>query len=235
MRIACWIALVAALTLLSAADGRSSPQRVTVIGDSVAEVLAQNPGPEQMLAQGFDLQLQTQACRKLVDPGCYSGSPPSALDVVQSLGSQLGPIVVVDVGYNDIAPTYQAGLDEVMTALVGAGVQHVVWVTLDEAQQAWSEIDQVIRAAPARWPAADGRRLGAGLRRAALVQRPRPPQLRRRGRARDLSPPLPARSVRRGVRASAAGVLRARPDRQRLRPGQRCQGDLVPAGARCGA
>ncbi len=152
MRVACGIALVAALALLSAADGRSSPQRVTLIGDSVAEVLAQNPGPEQMLAQGFDLQLQTQACRKLVDPGCYSGSPPSALDVVQSLGSQLGPIVVVDVGYNDIAPTYQAGLDEVMTALVGAGVQHVIWVTLDEAQQAWSEIDQVIRAAPTRWP-----------------------------------------------------------------------------------
>jgi hypothetical protein len=152
VRVACGIALVAALALLSAADGRSSSQRVTLIGDSVAEVLAQNPGPEQMLAQGFDLQLQTQACRKLVDPGCYSGSPPSALDVVQSLGSQLGPIVVVDVGYNDIAPTYQAGLDEVMTALVGAGVQHVIWVTLDEAQQAWSEIDQVIRAAPTRWP-----------------------------------------------------------------------------------
>ena len=39
-----------------------------------------------------------------------------------------------------------------MSALVTAGVQHVIWVTLSETQEAWSEIDQVIRAAPARWP-----------------------------------------------------------------------------------
>ena len=98
------------------------------------------------------MQLQTDACRKLVDPGCYSSDPPSALDVVQRLGPGLGPIVVVDVGYNDIAATYAAGLDEVMNALVTAGVQHVIWVTLTETQEAWSEIDQAIRAAPARWP-----------------------------------------------------------------------------------
>jgi hypothetical protein len=152
VRIASGIALLAALLLAVASDGRASPPRVTVIGDSVAEVLAQNPGPQQMLAAGFDLQLQTDACRKLVDPGCYSESPPSALDVIQTLGPALGPIVVVDVGYNDIPATYEAGLDEVMNALVAAGVQHVVWVTLTETQAAWSEIDQVIRAAPARWP-----------------------------------------------------------------------------------
>jgi hypothetical protein len=123
-----------------------------VIGDSVAEVLAQNPGPEQLLAQGFDLQLQTQACRKLVDPGCYSNSPPSVLDVVHQLGPQLGPIVVVDVGYNDTTPSYQSGLDEVMAALAAAGVEHVIWVTLVEHQQTWADINQVIRAAPSRWP-----------------------------------------------------------------------------------
>ena len=152
MRIAWGIALCAACLLAVASDGRASPPRVTLIGDSVPEVLAQNPAPEQMLAQGFDLQLQTEACRKLVDPGCYSSDPPSALDVVQRLGPGLGPIVVVDVGYNDIAATYAAGLDEVMNALVTAGVQHVIWVTLTETQEAWSEIDQAIRAAPARWP-----------------------------------------------------------------------------------
>ena len=65
MRIAWWIALFAAFSLAVASDGRTSPPRVTLIGDSVPEVLAQNPGPEQMLAQGFDLQLQTDACRKL--------------------------------------------------------------------------------------------------------------------------------------------------------------------------
>ncbi len=145
------LCLVLLLALLAPA-GAASPVRVTVIGDSVAEVLAQNPGPEQILAQGFDLQLQTEACRKLIDPGCYGGSPPSALDVVHQLGSQLGPIVVVDVGYNDVAASYGSGLDEVMGALVAAAVQHVVWVTLSETQPAWVQIDDQIRAAAARWP-----------------------------------------------------------------------------------
>ena len=152
MRISRGIALVAVLALAGVGPGHAAPVRVTVIGDSVAEVLAQNPGPEQQLAQGFDLQLQTQACRKLIDPGCYGGSPSSVLDVVQALGSQLGPIVVVDVGYNDTTSSYDAGLDEVMSALVAAGVQHVIWVTLVENQQTWVDINQEIRAAPARWP-----------------------------------------------------------------------------------
>jgi len=152
VRVASGIALLAVLVLFGAGGGRASPVRVTVIGDSVAEVLAQNPGPEQLLAQGFDLQLQTQACRKLLDPGCYANGPPSVLDVVHQLGSQLGPIVVVDVGYNDTISSYQSGLDEVMAALVAAGVEHVIWVTLVEHQQTWADINQVIRAAPPRWP-----------------------------------------------------------------------------------
>ena len=52
-----------------------------------------------------------------------------------------------------------------MGALVTAGVQHVVGVTLTETQEAWSGIDQAIRAAPARWPqltVADWARVAAG-------------------------------------------------------------------------
>ena len=166
MRLSLVLAL-ALLALAGAGTGGASPVRVTLIGDSVAEVLAENPGPEQALAQGFDLQLQTWSCRRLVDPGCYSpdGSAPSVLDVVHQLGSQLGPIVVVDVGYNDVAATYGSGLDEVMAALVAAGVQHVIWVTLSETEQAWAQIDGAIRAAPAGWPqltVADWGALAAG-------------------------------------------------------------------------
>jgi hypothetical protein len=151
VRIARGTGLLVILALATALGGRAAPVRVTLIGDSVAEVLAQNPGVEQTLAQGFDLQLQTQACRKLVDPGCYGGSPPSVLDVVHQLGSQLGPIVVIDVGYNDTVSSYESGLDEVMSALVAAGVQHVVWVTLTENQGTWAQINEMIRAAPAHW------------------------------------------------------------------------------------
>ena len=58
----------------------------------------------------------------------------------------------VDVGYNDFSSTYADGLDEVMAALVAAGVERVGWITLEEFQGTWKEINDVIRAAPERWP-----------------------------------------------------------------------------------
>jgi hypothetical protein len=126
-----------------------------MIADSVADVLLYNPAPLQTLSQGLDLQILAQPCRKLVDPGCpaeNSDHPPSALDTIQQLGSQLGPEVVMEVGYNDFYDSFAGGFDSVMNALVAAGVQHVVWVTLVENQGTWAQINQVIRAAPARWP-----------------------------------------------------------------------------------
>ena len=69
-----------------------------------------------------------------------------------ALGQELGDLVVVDVGYNDLAQGYAEGLDTVMAALVGAGVERVIWVTLSESQSTWVEINDQIRAAPARWP-----------------------------------------------------------------------------------
>ena len=58
----------------------------------------------------------------------------------------------VDVGYNDFSSGYAEGLDEVMAALVAAGVERVGWITLEEFQGTWKEINDVIRAAPLRWP-----------------------------------------------------------------------------------
>src|SRR5207244_111588 len=81
-----------------------------------------------------------------------AGTPPSALETVEELGDELGPVVVVDVGYNDAPDGYADGLDEVMRALVAAGVKRVVWVTLEETTPGWLAIDEQIRAAPARWP-----------------------------------------------------------------------------------
>ncbi|HST18761.1 MAG TPA: hypothetical protein VLK36_13910, partial [Gaiellaceae bacterium] len=134
---------------------QAAPPRVTFIADSVADVLLFNPGPFQTLGQGLDLQILAQPCRKLIDPGCpaeNSDHPPSALATIQQVGAALGPEVVLEVGYNDFYDSYVAGLDQVMNALVAAGVQHVVWVTLVENQGTWAQINELIRAAPARWP-----------------------------------------------------------------------------------
>ena len=128
--------------------------RVTMITDSVGGVLYWVTSAREELAEGLDFHLETRACRKLVSLGCYAyeGTPPSTLETIQELGPEIGSIVVVDVGYNDLADSYADGIDTIMTALIASGVQHVIWVTLEEAQGTWAQINVHIRAAPARWP-----------------------------------------------------------------------------------
>ena len=64
---------------------------------------------------------------------CTTASgPPSALDAIRDLGPALGQVAVVDVGYNDTPSGFAAGIDRVMRALVDAGVDQVVWITLRE-------------------------------------------------------------------------------------------------------
>jgi hypothetical protein len=144
---------LSATSALPAVAGR--PVRVTVISDSVGAALLWNPGVFRTFSAGLDVRGEAFGCRKLVALGCTFApdlNPPSALDVIDGLGSELGPVVVIDVGYNDDAGTYATGLDTVMQALVADGVQRVVWVTLEETEGVWVEINQTIRAAPARWP-----------------------------------------------------------------------------------
>ena len=128
--------------------------RVTLITDSVGGVLYWAGGARDELAQGLDLRLETRACRKLVAVGCfaYGERPPSALDTIQSLGTELGPLVVVDVGYNDRPDEYGSDLDTVMQALLTAKVEHVIWVTLEETEDPWIANNAAIRQAPKRWP-----------------------------------------------------------------------------------
>jgi hypothetical protein len=139
-----------------------------VIADSVGGILFWDAAARAELGRRLDLRVEQQTCRKLTEPGCAADGvegPESALAAVQRLGSELGRIVVVDVGYNDVADGYGARLDRVMAALAAAGVQHVVWVTLAEREGVWTQIDEQIRAAPARWPqlvVAEWARVAAG-------------------------------------------------------------------------
>jgi hypothetical protein len=130
------------------------PPRVTVIGDSVASVLRSNTDAESQLARGLDVRLDLRVCRKLVEPSCwYEGDQaPTALQAVQTAGHSLGRVVVIDVGYNDVASEYRGELDQVMQALVDSGVSRVVWVTLHVDRENYSLINGVIENAPTRWP-----------------------------------------------------------------------------------
>lgn len=149
------LALAGSGTTSAAATALDSPpNRVTLITDSVGGVLSWVTQAREKFARGLDLDLETKSCRKLVDPGCPQEGdphPPSALETIQGLGGQIGPTVVIDVGYNDLWSTYGDELDEVMKALVAVGVQHVVWVTLEEFRDPWIGINKAIRVAPTRW------------------------------------------------------------------------------------
>ena len=152
------LALALAVFALAAGAARADPvpARVTLISDSVGGgAIFSYDDARAVLGSGIDLQNEWRSCRKLVEIGCAqpAGPPPSALDTIESLAAELGPIVVVDVGYNDVSDGYGAGLDEVMQALVAAGVRRVIWVTLEETTPVWLAINEQIRAASARWPA----------------------------------------------------------------------------------
>ena len=160
MRVVFRAVVVATVVLAGcvvAAAGRAVPAplpRVTMITDSVGGVLYWADDARHVLGRGLGFVLETKTCRRLVSVGCpaYGERPPSALATIQTLGPSLGPVVVVDVGYNDLADGYADGVDSVMRALIAAGVQHVVWVTLEESRDPWIAINAQIRAAPARWP-----------------------------------------------------------------------------------
>ena len=83
--------------------------------------------------QGLRPRSDAVVCRRLVATSCpFQGStPPTALQVVGSKRTRLGPVVVVNVGYNDWPAVYD--VDRVMRALKAAGVRSVIWVTLREA------------------------------------------------------------------------------------------------------
>ena len=156
-RVATTIAVAGALALVGSAAALAqdaSKTRVTVIGDSITASFDYVPAARRYLGKGLDLRSDAVVCRRLVAPSCaFQGStPPTALQVVGSKRSALGPVVVVNVGYNDWAAVYD--VDRVMRALKAAGVRSVIWVTLREATSyagVYAQSNARIRKAASRW------------------------------------------------------------------------------------
>jgi len=153
------ILLAAACVLLLAIAVQASAQpatktRVTVIGDSVTASFNYVAAARRYLGKGIDLHSDAVVCRRLVATSCpFQGTTPStALDVVTVEGHRLGPVVVIDVGYNDWVAVYD--VDRVMRALKAAGVHTVIWVTLKEVgtyASIYTQTNARIRGADKRW------------------------------------------------------------------------------------
>jgi hypothetical protein len=152
-------AAVVVATALGAAAAwpatRTAPTRVTIFGDSAAEVLDYVADAKAYLGAGLDVNWQLRVCRRLVQLSCpYEGvRPPTVNDVIQSTpNGGLGPIVVVDVGYNDYVDQYQSDMETVVKGLLAKGVQHIIWTTMHEVRTDYKSINATIRAEAAKWP-----------------------------------------------------------------------------------
>jgi hypothetical protein len=153
--VAAVIGAVAVEASSALSASRQMPTRVTMFGDSSAEVLDSVPDAKQYLGQGLDVNWQLRVCRRLVELSCpYLGErPPTVLDVLHSTSNgQLGSIVVIDVGYNDYVDQYQNDMETIMKTLVAKGVDHVIWTTMHEVRQDYRSINATIRSEAAIWP-----------------------------------------------------------------------------------
>jgi hypothetical protein len=156
--LALAVAVMAAV-LACAAGAPAQPSapaktRVTVIGDSITASFNYVVSAKRYLGKGLDLRSDALVCRRLVAESCsFQGTiPPTVLEVVGAQGHALGPVVVINVGYNDWAAVYD--VDRVMKALKTAGVKHVIWVTLREAGSngsIYAQSNARIRSAGKRW------------------------------------------------------------------------------------
>ena len=130
--------------------------RVTLISDSVAGSISFDIGAQAILSQGVDLFLEPGEGRRLGGddpPGAIA--PPTALQLIPALGSELGPTVIMSVGYNDAFGQYQQNVDAAVAALHAAGVEHILWLTLHVTSDhtSYLAMNTAIEAAAAQDPA----------------------------------------------------------------------------------
>jgi hypothetical protein len=131
----------------------TTPQHVTVIGDSVAGSLYWDSA-EAILSQGVDLDLQAAACRRIEDESCdIGGGPPSnVLQLLGELRAGLGPTVVMILGYNEFAADWTASVNDLLAAFEARGVNRVLWLTLREAQHPYIDMNDELSEAAAAHP-----------------------------------------------------------------------------------
>jgi putative Ig domain-containing protein len=148
------LVLVALAVVGVAHGGEAGVTRVTVFGDSAATAMAYDPDAKRILGRGIDLQLEVAACRRVADASCpYDGvRPPNVVERASQLGRDLGPVVVVIVGYNDYESTYGDNIDAALEVFRKAGVERVLWATLRAERQSYANMNDTILAAARRYP-----------------------------------------------------------------------------------
>jgi hypothetical protein len=135
------------------AAARALPH-VTVIGDSVADAVGNDSGAVAILRQGVDLDLEVAPCRRVDQDSCFVNGvqPPNVVQLVKTMGSKLGPNVVIAVGYNDYEDQYAKNIETALAALQAAGVKRVWWLSLRAAHHGYVNMNDDITAAAQQHP-----------------------------------------------------------------------------------
>ncbi len=158
--VGCLLLLLAAPaaspTAAPVAVAASTPlPRVTLISDSVAAAIAFDTGAKAILAEGIDIFLEPGQARRLGGTNPSNGiAPPTALQLIASLGDRLGPTVIMCVGNNDFSDQYAKNMQAALDALRRASVKRVLWVTLhfSDAHYGNRTMNNAIKAGAARQP-----------------------------------------------------------------------------------
>jgi hypothetical protein len=141
--------LISAVVPLTAAGAARGLEHVTFIGDSVSSAVRDVPSARARLAQGIDLDLEVEPCRRLEQESCPP-RPPTVMDLIKQLGSRIGPVTVLAVGYNDPEDLYAAELADVLDAFAAADVKRVFVLTLRAVRHPYLTMNDAIRAEAAK-------------------------------------------------------------------------------------
>jgi hypothetical protein len=144
-----------ALTGATAHAGTRDLPHVTLIGDSVADAIPGDSSAVAILRQGINLDLEVEPCRRVDQDSCPNDAgirPPNVIQLTKSMGSKLGPNVVVAVGYNDFEDFYAQNIETALEAFKAAGVKHVWWLTLRAAHHPYIHMNDEIEAAAKNHP-----------------------------------------------------------------------------------
>jgi hypothetical protein len=133
----------------------SPPPRVSVISDSILTAVTWGDGSAlAALSDGLDLQIDAGVCRRLNGESCEfnGGRVPTTLSVISSWRTQLGAIVVIVDGYNDLPANFAADVELTLDTLRDDQVQHVLWTNLHEGRAEFVAKNAVLAAAARRHP-----------------------------------------------------------------------------------
>jgi hypothetical protein len=145
-------ALAASLALLAlaavcAGTGRADPgPRVSIVSDSILTSVTWGNEPAQAaLFGGLDVQIDAGVCRRLNGQSCdfNGGHVPTTLQVLSGWGN-LGSVVVIVDGYNDVPTSFAADVEIALDTLRSRGVGHVLWVNLHAVRQEYVEKNTVL-------------------------------------------------------------------------------------------